>query len=244
MTRREGPPHRPGPPGRLDRAMADSPSIQRAPNGKRTRMTPESRRLQIIEAARQVFVESGISKTRIADIADQAGITQALVYYHFSTKEEIYQAAVRDPLDAMVDSLIHDADELALRSDLSPDELLAHFAELLLASMIEIGPLLAVALFGDVAAGERFYADFVLPKFSRAIRSVMAAVTGWGDDDDQLQLLAEVTFGIYFGTALWRLLDDTDYDVPSLAREFATMFTAGIPDGKVNRSSATRATGR
>ena len=96
--------------------MAADPSrSQRAPTAKRTRMTPEARRAQIVESARQVFIESGLSKSRIRDIADKAGVTQALIYYHFKTKAEIYQAAVRDPLDAMVDRLVDETQALASR---------------------------------------------------------------------------------------------------------------------------------
>src|SRR5258706_11935521 len=115
-------------PGTLGGGMAADPSrSQRAPTAKRTRMTPEARRAQIIESARQVFIESGLSKSRILDIADKAGVTQALVYYHFSTKEEIYQAAVRDPLDVMVERLIDETHELASRESVDRAQLFTHF---------------------------------------------------------------------------------------------------------------------
>jgi AcrR family transcriptional regulator len=86
-------------------------------------MTPEARRAQIVESARQVFIESGLSKSRIRDIADKAGVTQALIYYHFKTKAEIYQAAVRDPLDAMVDRLVDETQALASREGVEQAEL-------------------------------------------------------------------------------------------------------------------------
>src|SRR5205807_4337948 len=103
-----------------------------------------------IDSARQVFIESGLSKSRILDIAEKAGVTQALVYYHFSSKEEIYQAAVRDPLDVMVERLIDETHDLASREGVDRAQLFTHFQEMLLANMLEIGPLLAVALFADL----------------------------------------------------------------------------------------------
>jgi AcrR family transcriptional regulator len=192
-------------------------------------MTPEARRAQIVESARQVFIESGLSKSRIRDIADKAGVTQALIYYHFKTKAEIYQAAVRDPLDAMVDRLVDETQALASREGVEQAELVIRIQEMLLASMLEIGPLLAVALFADLSAGGVFYSEYVRPKFSEAIASVMVAMTGWEGQDEELELRVERAFGIHFGLSLWRLLDQTDYDVPRIARQLNTLLLGGLP---------------
>jgi AcrR family transcriptional regulator len=209
--------------------MAADPSrSQRAPTAKRTRMTPEARRAQIVESARQVFIESGLSKSRIRDIADKAGVTQALIYYHFKTKAEIYQAAVRDPLDAMVDRLVDETQALASREGVEQAELVIRIQEMLLASMLEIGPLLAVALFADLSAGGVFYSEYVRPKFSEAIASVMVVI-GWEGQDEELELRVQRAFGIYFGLSLWRLLEQTDYDVPRIARQLNTILLGGLP---------------
>src|SRR5581483_1100858 len=90
-------------PGRVPVAPA-------APRGRR--MTPEARRAQIIAAAREVFLRHGFAGTRVRDIAEQAGITENLVYIRFATKAEIYEAAVTDPLDALVESLVAAAGRL------------------------------------------------------------------------------------------------------------------------------------
>src|SRR2546426_8634295 len=81
-----------------------------APRGRR--MTPEARRAQIIAAAREVFLRHGFAGTRVRDIAEQAGITENLVYIRFATKAEIYEAAVTGPLDALVESLVAAAGRL------------------------------------------------------------------------------------------------------------------------------------
>lgn len=72
---------------------------------RRRRMTPEDRRAQIIAAARSVFLDYGFAGTRVRDIAERSGITENLVYVRFANKNEIYQAAVTDPLDDLVDQL-------------------------------------------------------------------------------------------------------------------------------------------
>ena len=192
-------------------------------------MTPEARRAQIIESARQVFIESGLSKSRIRDIAEKAGVTQPLVYYHFRTKTEIYQAAVRDPLDALLDRLVDETRALASREGVERAELLTRFQETLLGNMLEIGPLLAVALFADLSAGGAFYRQYVLPRFSEMIGSVFADLMGREPQDEDLELRVQRAFGIHFGMSLWRLLDQTDYDVPRIARQLNTLLLAGLP---------------
>ena len=54
-----------------------------------TRLPPEERRDEILEAAREVFAERGYQKASMREIARRAGITQAALYYHFENKEDL-----------------------------------------------------------------------------------------------------------------------------------------------------------
>jgi AcrR family transcriptional regulator len=56
------------------------------------RISGEERRVQILEAARAVCAEKGFAGTTLDDIADEAGISRALVIQHFGTKEGLYEA--------------------------------------------------------------------------------------------------------------------------------------------------------
>ena len=57
-----------------------------------TRISGEERRKQILEAARGVCAEKGFAGTTLDDIAEEAGISRALVVQHFGTKEGVYEA--------------------------------------------------------------------------------------------------------------------------------------------------------
>ncbi len=52
-------------------------------------------RAQILTAAAEVFARAGFEAASIADIAAAARVKKALVQYHFSTKEQLWQAAAR-----------------------------------------------------------------------------------------------------------------------------------------------------
>lgn len=45
---------------------------------------------KIAEAAREVFVEKGMSGARMQEIADKAGINKSLLHYYFRSKEKLF----------------------------------------------------------------------------------------------------------------------------------------------------------
>lgn len=56
------------------------------------KISGEKRRKQILEAARAVCAEKGFAGTTLDDIADEAGVSRALVVQHFGGKEGVYEA--------------------------------------------------------------------------------------------------------------------------------------------------------
>jgi AcrR family transcriptional regulator len=76
-----------------------------------TRRSAEVRLDALLRTACDVIVARGLGNTRTADVAQAAGVSQALVFYHFSTKERLLAqafayAAEQDlaRLDAVVNS--------------------------------------------------------------------------------------------------------------------------------------------
>ena len=65
--------------------MSERPASRQTQRSARTRE-------RIIEAATEVFARRGVHGTRVADIAERAGIAYGLVYHHFRNKEEILSA--------------------------------------------------------------------------------------------------------------------------------------------------------
>lgn len=56
----------------------------------------DSTEKKILQAAREVFVESGLAGARMQAIADRAGVNKALLHYYFRSKEKLYQAALKE----------------------------------------------------------------------------------------------------------------------------------------------------
>lgn len=62
---------------------------------KRTRRGPQTRK-QILDASLRLFSERGFARTTVRDIAHEAGITDAAIYYHFQSKREVLEALVEE----------------------------------------------------------------------------------------------------------------------------------------------------
>jgi len=61
------------------------------------------REQEILQAARDVFSERGFEKASIDDIAERVGIGKGTVYLHFSSKEELLLALMRQACTSLVE---------------------------------------------------------------------------------------------------------------------------------------------
>lgn len=63
------------------------------------------RRETILRAATELFIEQGFSETRLADIADRAGVVVSTLYLYFASKEEMVQAIARENQQRLLEQL-------------------------------------------------------------------------------------------------------------------------------------------
>lgn len=55
----------------------------------------DKKRLQILDAAEQLFYDFGVEQTSMDQLAQVAGVSKRTVYNHFANKEELFQAIMR-----------------------------------------------------------------------------------------------------------------------------------------------------
>lgn len=73
------------------KAERKKPEAAAGARKKRTRLSPEIRRQQILEAALIEFGNLGFAAASISRIAQRVGISKANVYVHFASKDEIFE---------------------------------------------------------------------------------------------------------------------------------------------------------
>jgi AcrR family transcriptional regulator len=64
-----------------------------------SRPSPDERKAAILDAVLRVIIEVGFTQMTVADVARQAGVSTALVHYHFSSKTELITAALNAASD-------------------------------------------------------------------------------------------------------------------------------------------------
>lgn len=62
---------------------------------------PTETRPKILRAATEEFAENGLAGARIDRIAGKAGINKAMIYYHFSSKENLYKEVIDSQIDKL-----------------------------------------------------------------------------------------------------------------------------------------------
>ena len=63
------------------------------------RLNSQDRRAQIIDVSLSLFANKGFNGTKTREIAEKAGVSEALLYRHFATKEDLYRTALGELLD-------------------------------------------------------------------------------------------------------------------------------------------------
>lgn len=68
------------------------------PKSRRQVLT-DFRRSEILDAALKLFGKKGFAETRMDDVAEKAKVAKGTLYLYFSSKEEIYEAAVLQAIE-------------------------------------------------------------------------------------------------------------------------------------------------
>ena len=164
----------------------------------RRRLSAEERKRSILEAAREEFTATGdVGATTTKMIARRAGVSEAILYRHWESKEDLYLEAVVEPLREIVEQTA-DAIE-AWPESVTEDERTARartFFAGTIEGMSESLPLLGLVLFGEPATAKRFYERAWRPSLERLSTAWTNYYeeSGVGDYPDT-EVAARITFG-------------------------------------------------
>jgi AcrR family transcriptional regulator len=69
-------------------------------NKRRTKLSGNERREQIIRMATDLFSRDGFRGATMRQLAEKAGISEAMIYHHFPSKEALYDAMLQQKLES------------------------------------------------------------------------------------------------------------------------------------------------
>lgn len=134
------------------------------------RRNAEATRRALLDAGAKLFAERGYEAATIEGLAEAAGVTKAMVRYHFEDKAGLYRAVIEEALDHVAAALAEARD-----ADLSAEAKLSRYVAQL-ASAVRARPHIGGLLISDYAAG-RIARDAALirslVRLSEATRAVL-----------------------------------------------------------------------
>jgi AcrR family transcriptional regulator len=77
----------------------------------KTKRDPKGTRERILAAALDEFAEHGLAGARVGHIAERAGINKAMIYYHFDSKEALYDHILVAQMERAVSTMSSEIDE-------------------------------------------------------------------------------------------------------------------------------------
>jgi AcrR family transcriptional regulator len=196
-------------------------NLEKEPMGSRpTRLPRDQRRIQLLDAASEVFASKGYHSAAMDDIADAAGVSKPVLYQHFPSKLDLYLAL----LDQSCDRLVEVVEDALASTDDNADRVIATVAAFYEFISSESGDFRFVFesdLTGDGAVQQRL--SRVNDEISDAIADVIAEDTSL--PSPQAKLLAVSLVGIAQVSARYWIsggtssitLDEAKHLVSSLA---------------------------
>lgn len=172
-----------------------------------------------------MFARSSLQGARTREIARAAEVNQATVFEHFASKEELFHAAVVEPLLEAMRGM-HDRAQSYAAAGSSEEmrQLATGSAERQLDTMMKIFPLFTAALFSDQELGRRLYVEQIAP----LLKERAGAIAGLLRDDLDPHVVELAMFGFVFALAMDRTFGGERADNAALAEQITRLAVTGF----------------
>lgn len=198
-----------------------------SPRRVQTRLSAPERRRKIIAAAREVFIEQGYSGARTKEIADRAGVTEAFLYRHLASKEEMYEVAIVEPLRSGLAGLAYDVDVIHKEHSADPINFMDAINERNLRFYTEFAAVLAVALYSELGNGRELFSTSLKPMLDQ-IAGRIADAMGWSERGIDVGLVRSSILGAQWAIGLDFGLRPRRVDLDATAKHLTVLFTGGV----------------
>jgi AcrR family transcriptional regulator len=199
----------------------------------KTRLPASERKSQILKTAAELFSQQGYEGTKTSQIAREAGVNEAIIFRHFTNKEELYWAVLMDSCSCF------DIDEEvkgSLAADHDPESVLCNMAETLLKRLKERPQLHRLLLFAGLEnhkLSHRFFRQFSATRYEMLADYIRAQVRRGNFRSDLDPLLAARGFiaMLIYHFQIQELFGGKnvqDYDIRTVATTFVKLWLGGM----------------
>jgi AcrR family transcriptional regulator len=192
----------------------------------KSRLSAAERRRKIIAAAAEVFIEQGYSGARTKEIAERADVTEAFLYRHLASKEEMYEVAILEPLRVGLAALAYDI-QMYYDTLTDPIAFMNAVNERCLRFYAEMAAIQAVALYSELAKGRELYLTSLKPILDH-IGELIAERMGWAERGLEVDLVRRAILGSQWAIGLDLMLRHRKVDLTETAQRLTVLFTGGV----------------
>jgi len=197
-------------------------------NRKRRRLPAEARRAELLKAARAVFSRHGLEGARVRDIAREANANIATLFHYFKTKEDLFEAAVLQPLDDFISKQSIQQKEF-VKGSISRRRAVSELSnEHELSLILDLFPLLSAALFSNRKRSTVFYNERLFPKLNKLGRLAISGLPYLKKRGLTGDLLTLAAFGIHFAIAMDVHYRRQKFDVHKAALGISNLLLYGV----------------
>jgi AcrR family transcriptional regulator len=201
-----------------------------------TRYSSADRREQILEVATGLFAQQGFQGTTTKVIAEESGVTEALIFRHFASKEDLYWAVIERkincaaPLERLVESLEAGGDDLEVLSRVALEVLERRAKDQTLSRLLLYSALEKHEL------SERFFRNYIANYFEVLARFVRQGIAAgrFRDMDPLLAARGFLGMVVYHSwiQELYRGKEVQDFDLHIVSRTLARIWLQGVQSEK------------
>ncbi len=197
-----------------------------------TRYSSADRREQILDVATGLFAQQGFQGTTTKLIAEKSGVTEALIFRHFPSKEELYWAVIERkidcaaPLEHLLENLEAGGDDLDVLSRVAFEVLERRAQDQTLSRLLLYSALEKHEL------SERFFRNYIANYFEVLARFVREGIAAgrFRDVDPLLAARGFLGMVVYHSwiQELYRGKEVQDFDLRVVSRTLAGIWLQGV----------------
>lgn len=186
-----------------------------------SRLSASARREQLLEVALGAFAGAGYHETSMNDVADAAGVTKPVLYQHFESKRELYQALLDDVGARLVAAITTATAGVESGREQTERGFRAYFR------WVADHPEAFVLLFGGGSRQDPQFATAVRRVTAEAAQAIAPLIAAAIDDEHRLTL-AHAVVGLSEGASRRLVERGEGFDPDLVAAQLSAFAWAGL----------------
>ncbi len=186
-----------------------------------SRLSANARRDQLLDVALTTFARAGYHETSMNDVADAAGVTKPVLYQHFESKRDLYQALLDAVGERLISAIRAATGNVTTGRERTDRGFRAYFR------WVADHPEAFVLMYGGASRQDQEFAHAVRKVTDEAARAIAPLIEA-GIDDEHRLTLAHALVGISEGVSRRLIERGEHFDPDEVSDQLSAFAWAGL----------------